>query len=212
MPIYILSNTKIEGAKTLPLIEQKFLPISIDFSLYDYLIFTSKNGVRAIEQISHTWRLKPVISIGSATTKAIKKKGGKVVWQGSEGYGDTLANEIVAHFSNDKKYLYIRPKKVVSNLVPILRQNGFEIDEVIAYETVCRACDTVQKPEPGSVIIFSSPSTVECFFRCFAWDDSYKAVVIGKQTAQALPKEISYVMAEKKSLVSCVETAKTLLS
>ena len=57
-------------------------------------------------------------------------------------------------------------------------------------------------------IIFSSPSSVECFFKNYTWDESYKAVVIGKTTAKYLPSNVEYIISKETSIDVCIKLAK----
>ena len=206
--IFILSDTAIEGAKTLPLITQRFFSPPLDLNRYDYLLFTSKRGVDAIEGITKAWKNLPSFAVGEATAKYIEKLGGQVAGF-SSGYGEDLAN-MIARSSQKGHYLVVRPKRVVTAVAKILQEKGIEVEEAILYETICEDCQKFQKPPKGSVIIFSSPSTVECFMRCFGWDESYKAVAIGQKTAKALPMSIEVHIPSTPTLVACVELAKKL--
>lgn len=206
--IYILSDTPIEGAVRLPVIKQRFFTPQIHFCNYDYLIFTSKNGVKAAQKISEDWKKVPSLAIGEATAKEIEKCGGTVAFVAKEYYGDAMAKELKKRFSAKKRYLYLRPKAVSSNLMQILKEAGFLVDEAIVYETICVPCKELRAPPKGSVIIFSSPSTVRCFLKCFGWDECYRAIAIGKKTAKAFGKPIQ--IAPKPTLKSAVEFARKL--
>ncbi len=206
--IYVLSDTQVEGAKRLPVIKQRFFTPNIHFLTYDYLIFTSKNGVRAAQNISEEWKRVPALAVGEATASEIRKLGGQVVYTAKSYYGDAMAQEIIKHFSPKKRYLYLRSKVVSSNLMQILYKAGFCIDEAIVYETLCTPCEELKRPPKGSVIIFSSPSTVRCFLACFGWDESYRAVAIGEKTAKAFGKPVK--VAPKPTLTSAVEFARKL--
>lgn len=206
--IYILSEKKFEGAKNLPVIKIKFLDKKIDLSNYDALIFTSKNGVEALDRVGSDWMDKEIYSIGSGTTKAIKEKGVQVAYTAKSSYGDDFAKEI-GGLLKDKKVLFPRAKTVTSKLNEILKDLGVDLDEVIVYETICNESN-LNKPEKDSAIIFSSPSTIECFFKIFSWDISYKAVVIGEKTASFMPKDIKYVLSAKQTIPACIEIAKSL--
>lgn len=210
MQIYILSDKNIKEAKKLPVIKQIFFRKEIGFEQFDYLIFSSKNGVRAVENISKEWKEIPTLAIGNATKDEIEKLGGKAVFTAKKFYGDDFAKEIVQNFDKNKKFLYIRGKKVVSNLADILRENGFNLKEEIVYETVCNECEKNKKPEKNSFIIFSSPSTIECFFKQFSWDKSYKAIAIGKKTASFIPENIDCIISPVQTLKGTVEFIKTI--
>jgi len=209
MNIYILSEKKFGGALNLPVIKIKFLKFDVELSKYDALVFTSKNGVEAIDRVDKEWRNKEIYSIGSGTTKAIKEKGAKVTYTAKSSYGDDFAKEIKDKLQN-KKVLFLRAKVVTSKLNEILKNSGIVLEEKVVYETVCND-EALQEPQKGSVIIFSSPSTIECFFKKFSWDESYRVVVIGEKTASFVPKEIGYTLAPKQTIPSCIQTAKNLL-
>ena len=209
--IYILSDTKVEGAITLPLIQQKFFPCDKNIFQYDYLIFTSKNGVKAADKIDSSWRTIPAISIGKATSKMIREMGGKVALESDIGYGEALAQKIVEQIQTDAKLLHIRPKKVVTSIKDLLEPHKYNIDECIAYETLCSGCKELERPPKNSVIIFTSPSTVYCFFRCFDWDESYQAIAIGKKTAKALPTYVEAKIPPLPSISSCILISKNIV-
>ena len=208
-PIYLLSQKHYKGAKNLPVIVIRFLDPSVDLSEIDALIFTSKNGVEAIDRVTDQWRSVPAYAIGSATSKSIEEHGGRVVYEAKNSYGDLFAKEIKDRLQG-KRVLFVRPKKVTSKLNQILRQNGVDLHELIAYETICNEDSDLKAPPSGAIIIFSSPSTIDCFFQRFAWDSSYQAVVIGDVTASAMPKEIDFLKAQQATIPACIDLAKKL--
>ena len=207
--IYILSQKKYDDAKNLPCIMIRYIEKNIKLDSYEALVFTSKNGVIAIDRINKKWKNIPSYSIGSGTSSAIKKLGGRVEFEAKSSYGNDFAKEIRKRLEG-KKVLFLRAKVVTSKLNTILKEAGVKLDEEIVYETVCNECKNLSKPPKNSCIIFSSPSTIECFFNCFEWDDSYKAVVIGEVTLKALPKGIPFVISDKTNILSCIEKCKTL--
>ena len=207
MSIYILSEKKYEGAKNLPCIVIKYINQNIDLTKYDALIFTSKNGVEALHKINKNWINIPSFSIGSATSSAIKKYSKNLVYEAKNSYGDIFAKEI-KNLLKGRSVLFLRAKVVTSNLNTILVKNAVLLDECIVYESICNKCTNLKKPEKNSCIIFSSPSTIKCFFKCFPWDESYKAVVIGKVTASYMPKGIDYAFSTNTNIKSCIEKCK----
>ncbi|MCF6201840.1 MAG: uroporphyrinogen-III synthase, partial [Hydrogenimonas sp.] len=183
--IYLLSPTPAEGAVHLPMIEFKTIDQQIDFKYYDALIFTSKQGVIALDEITKgEWRETPAAAIGEMTAKEIKSRGGKVLYVASKAYGETLAKELRERFSN-YRWLYPRPKVVASKIAQELESAGVEVAQRVIYETVCKDYSIKERPEKGAVLIFTSPSIVKCFLRNFSWHESYIAVAIGKKTEEA---------------------------
>ncbi len=194
----------------MPMIEFVTYEQEIDFSPFDALIFTSKQGVKALDEItSRKWREIPAAAIGKMTADEIKKRGGKVIFIASKAYGDTLARELVEKFGS-YKWLYPRPKVVASKIVQDLRSAGVQVEERVIYETVCKSYAKGDAPERGAVLIFTSPSIVNCFLQNFEWSESYTAVAIGKKTALAFPKNIEPLISPSQSIEDTIEFAKRI--
>ena len=207
--IYLLSDIKNLDfdIKSLSIFDINFLEYDIDFNSYDALIFTSKNAIYSIKD-DKLWKNIPSYAISNKTAKVLKEVNSNLKYIGISGYGDEFAKELIPILEN-KKVLYIRAKKVVSNLHKILNKNNILCEELVTYETKCINYSIDKKPTKNSIIIFSSPSTIECFLSNFTWDDSYLAVVIGKTTAEYLPSNINYKIAEETSIESCIKMAKS---
>lgn len=207
MNIYLLGDKKIPWAKNIPVFEIKTIKKDIDLSGYDALIFTSKNAVSVIDKIDKSWRKKDSYIIAPQTAKMVKRLKGKVAYLGKSHHGDEFAQELLEQLKPNQKVLYLRASKVVSSLVEILNQNNIKCDEKIVYETVCKKQKGKQKFPKDSTFIFSSPSTIECFFKNYTWKDTYKAISIGHTTQKYFPKEVNPILADTTSLDSCVRKA-----
>ena len=210
MNIYILSDKEVQGAINLPVFEIRYLPQDIDLTLYDAIIFTSKNGIYAIDSFNKSWKDIPSYAIAPLTANVIKEYDGKLVYTSTQSYGDDFAQELIPLLKG-KKVIFLRALKVLSKLDIILKENGILLDDIAIYKTVLKdKIDKKLQPPKGSIIIFSSPSTIDGFFKHFSWDESYKAVAIGKVTKAHLPSDINCKVAPKPSLPGCVEFAKNL--
>ena len=153
--IYILSNTPIKGAKQLPIIKQRYFPPPHNLLEYDYLIFTSKNGVKAIDYYTDEWKKIPALTIGKSTAKMVEKLGGKIAYVAQSFYSEDFIKEIIQNFNSKKnRFLYLRAKKVGNDFVKITKKLDIELHEAIVYETQCRACEHLERPSRGSIIIF----------------------------------------------------------
>ncbi len=205
--IYLLSPLKKEGTLSLPMISFSLTTDTIDFSSCNTLIFTSKQAVVSANSIDESWKNYPCIAIGGATKKKIEEFGGKVVYAPKEFYGETLANDIKENFSN-KKLLYLRPKVVSFDSKSYLEKNGIALEEQIIYETSCVKYGLEEQPKENAIIIFTSPSTIKCFFENFEWHKTYTAILIGHATKQHLPKMCQYVIADRPLIEACIEKAK----
>ncbi len=208
MSIYLLSNSKHKGVVNLPQIEINFKKVDIDYKDYDALIFSSKNGVRAVDASIDKWRDIPAYSIGSATSKEITRVGGNLVYEAKSSYGDDFAKEIILHLQ-DKRVLFLRAKKIVSNIESILKEGGVKLDSIVVYETKCAKKIDIEFEE-DSIFIFTSPSTVECFFKNYEWKSSFRAVCIGEVTNRALPKEVTSYVSTSQNIQALIEFAHNL--
>jgi uroporphyrinogen-III synthase len=204
--IYLLNNQKRKWAKNIPLFEIKYLKKDIDLSKYDALVFSSQNGVLALNNVSDDWKSCSSYVIGKETAKKVKELGGiiKLIAEKSNNYDFT--NELISNLNN-KKVLYIRGNKLTSNISDDLNRNNIICDEIILYENNYVKPTIKESLPKNSKIIFSSPSTVEYFFKTFKWDYSFKAISIGKTTLKYFPSNIKPILSEKSSLDSCIKTA-----
>ncbi|MCG3689766.1 uroporphyrinogen-III synthase [Aliarcobacter butzleri] len=205
--IYLLNEQKHENVENLEVFQIEYIKSDIDLKKYDALVFTSKNGVKAINSFNQDWKNIPSYAIAQKTANSIIKLGGVVQFIGNSGHGNDFAYEL-KNVLKDKKVLYVKALKTVSNLPNILKENGIFLDEIIAYKTSCKKSNIIL--EENSIFIFTSPSSVECFFKQYSWKNSYKAIVIGKTTAEFLPSNINYEISSQTSVEECIKLAKQL--
>ncbi|MCT7536381.1 uroporphyrinogen-III synthase [Aliarcobacter butzleri] len=205
--IYLLNEQKHEDVENLEVFQIEYIKSDVDLKRYDALVFTSKNGVKAINSFNQDWKNIPSYAIAQKTANTIMKLGGVVDFIGNSGHGNDFAYEL-NNVLKDKKVLYVKALKTVSNLPNILKENGIFLDEIIAYKTSCKKSNIIL--EENSIFIFTSPSSVECFFKQYSWKNSYKAIVIGKTTAEFLPSNVNYEISSQTSVEECIKLAKQL--
>ncbi|MDN5049262.1 uroporphyrinogen-III synthase [Aliarcobacter butzleri] len=205
--IYLLNEQKHEDVENLEVFQIEYIKSDVDLKKYDALVFTSKNGVKAINSFDQDWKNIHSYAIAQKTANTIIKLGGIVEFIGNSGHGNDFAYEL-KNVLKDKKVLYVKALKTVSNLPNILKENGIFLDEIIAYKTSCKKSNIIL--EENSIFIFTSPSSVECFFKQYSWKNSYKAIVIGKTTAEFLPSNINYEISSQTSVEECIKLAKQL--
>ncbi|MDN5113373.1 uroporphyrinogen-III synthase [Aliarcobacter butzleri] len=205
--IYLLNEQKHEDVENLEVFQIEYIKSDVDLKKYDALVFTSKNGVKAINSFNQDWKNIPSYAIAQKTANTIIKLGGVVEFIGNSGHGNDFAYEL-KNVLKDKKVLYVKALKTVSNLPNILKENGIFLDEIIAYKTSCKKSNIIL--EENSIFIFTSPSSVECFFKQYSWKNSYKAIVIGKTTAEFLPSNANYEISSQTSVEECIKLAKQL--
>lgn len=208
-PIYLVSKTshhRMEGLVHLPILSIHFLTPDIDFTQYDGIIVTSKQGALALKNYTLDWKKLKVICVGESTAEAMKQLGAVHVVNAA-GYGETIFNVLRQY---NGKWLYCRPKMIASSWPERVREEGMILDEVIIYETRCNK--TMEKIDiaDNAVLIFTSPSSIECFCERYELLSTHDIVVIGKTTQNALPLGIKSLLAEDTSVESCVKMAKEL--
>ena len=204
--IYLLNEQKFDDVENLEVFEIEYLKFDLDLEKYDALVFTSKNAIFSLEENGINWKSTPSYVIAPKTADIAKKFGANIAFIGFSGHGNDFANELIPYLKN-KKTLYIRALKTVSNLTNILKENGIDIDEIISYKTSCNKQEEKKALDKNSTIIFTSPSSVECFFKKYSWEDSFKAIAIGKTTALYLPKNIKCEISSLTSVEECVKLA-----
>ncbi len=173
--------------------------------VYDWLIFTSVNGVRffseRLKEKKRKFRLPSslrVCAIGPATARELKKRGVRIDYMPKEFIAEAILEGFKGMPIKGKKILLARAKKARDILPKGLRQMGAEVDVVEAYRTV--------KPKGGTkrlrhlleekidLIAFTSSSTVEHFvdlLRGVELKEALKGVVIaciGPITSKSVQK------------------------
>lgn len=152
---------------------------------YDWLIFTSANGVhffwQRLREKGKT-RLPPsikVCAIGPATAKQLKEKKISVDYMPKEFIAESILDGFQKKFIKGKRILLARAKKARDILPKGLRKMGAKVDVVEVYRTI--------KPRGGSkrlrqlltdgkidVITFTSSSTVNHFVDLLKKEDLQK--------------------------------------
>ncbi len=204
--IYLLSQTKIDGCISNPILKTNFLQAS-EIPDFDCLIFTSKNAVIAFDKLYPSWKKYPSFAIGEATAKEIEKLGGRVSFVSESHYGEDLANVINCSYRG-LVFLWPRAKKVAVDLINVVKSS--KCHQVVVYETKFNE-EYKSIVDTNSAIIFSSPSTVEYFMQNQEWKAGFKAIAIGNTTAKKLLDfGIKSEVSENQTLKSSIELAKKL--
>lgn len=212
-PIYLISKTSYHetvGIIHIPILSIHFLTPEINFAHYDGIIVTSKQGALALRHYSPDWEKLQVVCVGDATAEAMHELGVKHI-QIANGYGESILDALTCH-KERQKWLYCRPKTIASSWPSRAREAGMVIDEVIIYETICNEAMEKIEIAANSVLIFTSPSSIECFKMRYEFLPTQSIVVIGKTTQNALPSGIESTLSETTSVESCIEIGLKLAS
>ncbi|WP_086251451.1 uroporphyrinogen-III synthase [Campylobacter devanensis] len=209
--IYLISNTPFddESVEQISLCDIKFNKFNIDLSEFDALIVTSKNGINSLKFNSIILADILVFAIGKATALSCKEFGFTQIYEAQNSHGSEFGAEILEKLYG-KRVLFIKAKETISNLDIYFNQNGIDISVIDGYENLILKKDISSKPKSNSILIFTSPINVRAFIQNLGWDDSYKAVTIGKATAQALKPYTDPIISKSQTIKDCVELAKSL--
>ena len=157
---------------------------------YHWIIFTSANGVKFFVDLLNSVGLSfperaRVCVIGPGTLKVCKEYGIKVDLVPerfiAEGVVEALGDV------SGKRVLIPRAKVAREVLPETLKARGAEVDVLVVYETILPKVDTrsLSELDGSDVITFTSPSTVENFFKILG--EKAKEVCRGKVIASIGP-------------------------
>lgn len=163
---------------------------------YKYILLTSINGVEMLfNALAHNdidiRRIKgDFISIGDATTKALKAKGIIPSLTAKEFTGEGLFKAIEPSISSGDKILIPRSKKGRDYIVKELRNLGAEVDDIPVYDTVVGENHNLISFDNCDTVVFTSPTTVENMITLVGIDKiREKSIIsIGPITSKALDR------------------------
>ena len=202
--IYLFSTSSHPDTISINPLNIKILKPVIDFSLYDYLIITSKQASNVLKQYRKAdFTDKKALCVSEKSALAFEEIGGSILEIGA-GYGDNL-EKIIKKYPQSVKWLYLRANEVASEFAKICKKDAYSVDEIVVYETSCSVNISNLSIEPEATLIFTSPSSVICFLKTNSISSLSKVIVIGKTTAKALPKAINYRISQERTIQSCID-------
>lgn len=129
---------------------------------YDYLLYTSRH---AVTYFSPRCQHPVIVSIGPVTTEALRLAGAEAIKQveKDDSYG------VIDWFAEQPRGRVLIPRSNLAlSIIPEgLRNLGFDVTTVTAYEN--RMPENAMKVDLSQVdtIVFSSPSTIDNFIRLY---------------------------------------------
>lgn len=161
-PVITLIPRSFEEEKTQDCLKK--LPV------FTHVFFTSKNAVDIFFNLaSEAIKIleKKCVSIGPATTAALQKRGITPLWEAALSSQEGIIEEM-KKYSWDKAYIfYPRSSLARSVLSSYLEDSKIAYEALDLYDTVCQAKAPMPCLEEIDEIFFTSPSTVEGFFKIF---------------------------------------------
>lgn len=192
----IHSNLNIDSSNFI-----EAIPCSFNYpeNSLEHVIITSKNAVKSIannEEIDFS-DFKNIYCVGKRTKKLIESHSGKVVFcaENSKALADYLVENSkgieITYFCGDLRLNY---------LPAILKENGFNLEEIITYKTELTPSQ-VSKDIQG--VLFYSPSTVKSYILQNKSAEKM-AFCIGQTTANEASKHFKNVKVSELPTVESV--------
>lgn len=207
-PIYLISKTPYEGVIHIPILTISFLHPAIDFTEYEGVILTSKQAILALKAYRVPYSTLQCICVSEGTAQAAREAGALSVEVGN-GYGSSIP-DVLHQKKRHGKWLYVRPKVIASEWVTTARNEGFMIDEAIVYETTCNEEANDFTIADDAVLVFTSPSSIECFFKFYQILPSHSIVAIGTTTKDSFLSAKEVLVSPQASVASAVELAQKI--
>ncbi|SMP19061.1 uroporphyrinogen-III synthase [Desulfurobacterium pacificum] len=180
-----LHNVGVEGVD-FSLIKTERVPFSLKNDLWDYAVFSSKNGVRHFfsDVLPDTLKDVTVVAVGKSTAKALQGLGfNPVIPHNFSGEG--LVELFKQADLEGKRFLVVRPEKGRKVFVQFLRERGAEVEEVVVYRTVVNeeVAGVLEKElkKGFDFVSFTSPSNFKAFLS------------LGKELAKRVLKEAKVI-------------------
>lgn len=188
---------------------------------YDWVIFTSKNGVAFF--LDGLEKKLPLIikiaAVGVKTKLELEKRGYQVNFVPTSFVAEVFAEEFLKELSGNERILF--PKgNLARDVIPVrLRGIGVSLDELIVYGTKVNAekkqeLITTLKVRKVNIITFTSPSTVDSFVRLLEgtnwreWTKKCTVACIGPITEKEANRYFPHVIVPKEytveALLQCI--------
>ncbi|XP_055852807.1 uroporphyrinogen-III synthase [Episyrphus balteatus] len=204
------------GFKKLDELRQKL----INAEQYAGVIFTSPRCIEAViealqqREMPKSWHLLHNFSVGEVTHNLAMTRLQQLFTRGKEtGNASALADFIIETFDGDKEKPFLLPCGNLRTdiLLSKLGVNGFLVDAVEVYETICHpelgeTLDRALKEENVEFLAFFSPSGVNCTVDHFAKNnlsfEGKKLIAIGPSTRKCIEERglTVYRTAERPSV------------
>jgi uroporphyrinogen III methyltransferase/synthase len=143
-----------------------------ELALYDWLVFTSANGVEALFSELRAQDLDVrqlaglrLVAVGSATRDALERRGLGGIITPQNYYAEGLAQELREHMSPGARILLLRAEDARADLPAKLVGAGAVVNDVAAYKTLAVEHDAFElraalSAQEIDAITFTSSSTV----------------------------------------------------
>lgn len=152
--------------------QEKLQSVAKQLHVYDWIIFTSKNGVRFFLEAIHQ-KLPPAVKIaavGIKTAQELEARGYQVHFVPTAFVAETFAMEFVQTLNGTERILFPKGNLARDVISVKLREAHILVEELVVYETKLndeKKEDLIAALQSNQidVITFTSPSTVDSFVK-----------------------------------------------
>lgn len=197
--VYELPTIRIEP----PVDLMEFGRLVQDAHKYEWIIFTSPNGVQAffdlffkIYKDARELGAAKLVAIGPGTEKKLREFHFAADFVPKKAVAESLVKELIEHVGSmeNQAVLWVRPEGARDVVAAALNEHGAIVDEAIAYRTVAETNDITGgharfREEGADVITFASSSAVDSFLSLgLPLPENLKIASIGPVTTTALKR------------------------
>jgi len=208
--IYYTGKTQFEKVISLDLIRIDFRPVYRYWDEFDYIVFTSKNGVKSIDRSIINWQKIPTLCIGDKTAQLVESLGGKVKYKGRNTTSREFGFDLIPYV-NGKRVLIVGVETPPYDLNNFLKENGAITSFEVGYETKIKSSQ-LKIDKENAIIIITSPKHYNAFKINYGWREEYIAICIGPTTYNELPNDVRKYQSEDMTVESCIKKAKEILN
>ncbi|MGR5984838.1 uroporphyrinogen-III synthase [Bacillus cytotoxicus] len=201
--------------------QEKLQSVAKQLHVYDWIIFTSKNGVRFFLEAIHQ-KLPPavkIVAVGIKTAQELEARGYQVHFVPTAFVAETFAMEFVQTLNGTERILFPKGNLARDVISVKLREAHILVEELVVYETKLNdekkedLIATLQSNQID-VITFTSPSTVDSFVKLLEgtnwreWIKKCTIACIGPITEKEARKYFKNVLVPEEytieSLIQCI--------
>ena len=182
-----------------PVYPDEFAQLVADVHTYDWVVFTSPNGVEKFFEAfysaysdARSFGNPRIAAIGPSTAKKIAEYRFTTDLLPEKFVAEGLVKAFKKEHIESQTVLWVKAEETRDVIFDELMKQGAIVDKCIAYRTVPETDDPtgaveLLKEEGAEVVTFTSASTVENFFKLgLTWPDGCQAASIGPVTSKAL--------------------------
>lgn len=209
--IFYCGTSDLEEVISLNLLDFNFFNFEVDLNNIDFLVFTSKRGVKSLDLNNNDWKKIKCLCIGEETSKFCKSLGGDVFYTSKNKLGIEFSNEI-KDICIGKNILVISNKKPNFDICSHFNDFNIKCEFISGYESVMNIFDIKPYIPTHSFVIISSP----LYFKSFInnWDNynDFNFICIGKNTFDFVNKfgTRNVFLSDNISILSCIDKFKEL--